>query len=363
MTRTDNLRKEAKEVLEWDILKFWAGMQDPRGGFYGEVSEGCVADKSATRNEELNARILWAYSNAFRIFKKKEYLMPAVNAKDYFLEHFMDHKFGGVYTSVDSYGEKLDTDAKLSNHALAVYALSEFYGATKDDETLKQVVNMFKIIEKQFKDEENGGYYETLNRDFSIKDDSKVAASHLYLLEAYANLYRVWKDEALRNSLSELVEILIGKFFNGKNLEQKFNKDWTLVPSGCRFGVDLEASWSVLDAAYALKDIDLISKVKPATINLFEGGIAGLQADGYVAFGSDENGNLDAGMDPWVQAEAVIACLCAWKYQNKIEAADIAFKVWDFIKAHLNGTADTIAFRMYPMHDARACMQIINIFR
>ena len=38
--RTDTLIKEVREVLEWDILKFWSGMQDPHGGFYGKIAEG-----------------------------------------------------------------------------------------------------------------------------------------------------------------------------------------------------------------------------------------------------------------------------------------------------------------------------------
>ena len=64
--RTDILLKEVKEVLEWDILKFWSGMQDPRGGFYGKIAEGLAADKDADREEQLNARIIWAFSNADR---------------------------------------------------------------------------------------------------------------------------------------------------------------------------------------------------------------------------------------------------------------------------------------------------------
>ena len=100
--RTDILVREAREVLEWDILKFWAGMQDPRGGFYGSIAPDLTADKEAVREEQLNARILWAYSNAYRRFRKREYLMPAMNAKDYFIQHFLDHKYGGAFTSVDS---------------------------------------------------------------------------------------------------------------------------------------------------------------------------------------------------------------------------------------------------------------------
>ena len=113
--RTDILLKEVKEVLEWDILKFWPGMQDPRGGFYGKIAEGLAADKDADREEQLNARIIWAFSNAYRLFRKKEYLMPAMNGKDYFIQHFIDHKYGGAFVYVDSWGEKKDTDAILSS--------------------------------------------------------------------------------------------------------------------------------------------------------------------------------------------------------------------------------------------------------
>lgn len=363
--RTDILVKEAREVLEWDILKFWSGMQDPRGGFYGEIAEGGLAEKDSVREEQLNARILWAYSNAYRLFKKKEYLMPAMNAKDYFIEHFLDHKFGGAFTSVDSWGEKLDTDAHLSSQALAIYALSEFYGATNDDEALKQAMNLFKIIEKDFHDDVNGGYYETMCRDFTLKDDSKVAVSHIYLLESYANLYRVWKDESLRGVIVSLLADIEGKFFNPESghLELNLSKDWKVVPSGCMYGLDLEASWSMFDAAYAIEDIDEINKAKTVAAALYQAGMGGFEGDGYIAYGKDAEGNVIPEMKPWVQAEALIGNLCAWKYQCRPEAAEAAFKLWAYIKAHLNDTVETTAFRMYPMHDARVCVHIMNLFR
>ena len=58
--------KEVRKVLEWDILKFCAAMQDPRGAFY---------NREDVREEQLNARILWAFSSAYRRFRKKEYLI------------------------------------------------------------------------------------------------------------------------------------------------------------------------------------------------------------------------------------------------------------------------------------------------
>ena len=363
--RTDTLIKEVREVLEWDILKFWSGMQDPRGGFYGKIAEGLTADKDADREEQLNARIIWAFSNAYRMFRKKEYLMPAMNGKDYFIQHFIDHKYGGAFAYVDSWGEKKDTDAHLSNQALAIYALSEFYGATKDEESLKQAVNIYKIVEKEFHDLSLGGYYESLLRDFTVKDDSKLAVSHIYLLESFSNLYRVWRDPSLRAVIADLLDVIVTEFFNPAtgHMELRFGKDWNLVPSGCMYGLDLEASWSILDAAYSIRDIDEINHVKPVCLELYKAGMDGLLGDGYVAYGKDDEEAVDGQMVPWVQAEALIANLCAWKYQNVQEGADYAMRIWDFIKDHLNDTVDTIAFRMFPMHDARACVQVMNIFR
>ena len=354
--RTDTLMKEVRKVLEWDILKFWAAMQDPRGAFY---------NREDVREEQLNARILWAFSSAFRRFRKKEYLMPAMNAKDYFLQHFLDHKYGGAYNSVDSWGEKLDTDAHLCNQAMAIYALSEFFGAVKDEEAQKQAVNIFKIVEKEFRDPVSGGYFDTLARDFTPKDESKVALSHIFLLEAYSNMYRVWKDETLREVISSLLDTIVTRFYNPAtgHLELSAARNWSPVPQGCMFGLDLEASWSILDAAYALKDIDEINRVKDICLQLYKSGMNGLTGEGYVAFGKDTDGNIETQMEPWVQAEALVANLCAWKYQSCTDGADYALRIWDFIKDHLNDTVDTTAFRMFPMHDARACMQALSLFR
>jgi len=363
--RTDKLIKEVKEVLEWDILKFWSAKQDPQGGFYSEEGEEAKSRKDSTRDEHLNARILWAFSVAYRIFKKKEYLMPAMNAKDFFVQHFLDHKFGGAYTTVDGWGERIDTDAHLSNQALAVYALSEYYGATKDDEALKAAVNLYKIVKKQFQDADNGGFYENLARDFSVKDDTKEAVSHIYLLEGLANLYRVWKDEGLRNDIKDLLNLISDKFYNVKtgHLIPRFDKVWNEIPSGNLYGVDLEASWSVLDAAYATEDVDAVNVVKDMTARLLMYGMEGMMEDGHVAYRCDENGKLDEAMVPSVQAEAVIANLCGWKYQCFAEGADNAFRIWEYIKAHQSAGANTNAFRRYPMHAARACVQTLRLFR
>ena len=164
MNRTDTFRKEVRQVLENNILNYWLTLKDPRGGFYGEADGTAEIQYNAPRGVILNARILWAFAAAYRALRKTEYLVAAVHARDYFLEHFCDHRYGGVYWSVDASGKRLETKKQLDAQGFAIYGLSELFKATHDDEVLKNAVNLFQIVESRFKDKENGGYIEEIGR-------------------------------------------------------------------------------------------------------------------------------------------------------------------------------------------------------
>jgi N-acyl-D-glucosamine 2-epimerase len=146
MNRTDTFRKEVRHVLETNILNYWQTLKDPNGGFYGEADSAAEIQYSAPRGAILNARIMWAFAAAYRTFKKTEYLVAAVHARDYFLEHFCDHRNGGVYWSVDASGKRLDAKKQLYAQAFGIYGLSELFKATKDDEVLKNAINLFRIV-------------------------------------------------------------------------------------------------------------------------------------------------------------------------------------------------------------------------
>ena len=87
-----------REVLENNILRFWIDkMQDEEnGGFYGRIDNQNVLHADADKGAILNARILWAFSAAYRVLRKPEYLEMATRAKQYFIEHFIDPDYGGV---------------------------------------------------------------------------------------------------------------------------------------------------------------------------------------------------------------------------------------------------------------------------
>ena len=389
-TRTDIFLQEVRENLTSCILPYWLKLKDPKGGFYGEVSAEGTVFYDAPRGVILNARLIWSFAAAYAALKDTQYLVAAVHARDWFLDHFCDHKYGGVYWSVTAEGERLDTKKQLYAQGFAIYALSELYKVTGDDEALKNAVNLYKVVESHFADTVNGGYIEALSRDFSPLEDMSLSAhdinadktmnSHLHVLEAYSNLYQVWPDEVLKARVEALLS-LTGERVMGADghLQLYFKRDWTVLPGAVSYGHDIETSWLALEAAFALHDADVVNRVRPWARRVGAAGNEGLLPDGSMRYEKLPGGQYDDSRQWWVQAESVVGNLWLWKYHADAEALERAFAAWAYIREHLvdtisgewwwailpNGSRDLsqpkAGFWKCPYHNTRMCLQVLSI--
>ena len=388
--RTDIFLQEVRECLTENILPYWLRLKDPRGGFYGEVTADGTVQYDAPRGVILNARLIWTFAAAYKALGNTEYLVAAVHARDWFLEHFCDHKWGGVYWSVSAAGERLDTKKQLYAQGFAIYGLSELYKASRDDEALKAAINLYKVVETHFADAKNGGYLEALARDFSPLEDMSLSAhdinadktmnSHLHILEAYANLYQVWPDEGLRKAVEELLDIVCTKVMAPDgHLQLYFRRDWSVLPGGVSYGHDIETSWLALECASAIRDIDVINRVRPASLLMARAGNEGLRADGSMIYEKLEDGTLDLSRQWWVLAESVVGNLWLWKFHGDVEAPDRALSTWAYIRDNIvdrdngdwlwgvnaDGTPDKdspkAGFWKCPYHNTRMCLQVLSL--
>ena len=381
---------EFKSVLQENILQYWLKLRDPEGGFYGEVSANGDVIKDAPRGVILNARIIWAFAAAYRALGRKEYLDAAVWAKEWFLKHFCDHKYGGVYWSVSATGEPLEDKKQLYSQGFAIYGLSELARANGDKEALNEAVNLFKVVEAKFSDTLYGGYTEALARDFSPLEDMSLSAhdinadktmnSHLHILEAFANLYRVWPDPSLKEAVERLLDITCKKVMGEDgHLKLYFKNDWTVLPGAVSYGHDIETSWLMLECAEALNDESVVLRVKPYALALGLAGNEGLLPDGSMRYERLTDGTFDDSRQWWVQAETVVGNLWLWKYHGVASGYDVALKAWDYILKNLvdreggewwwavlpDGTLDKAnpkaGFWKCPYHNSRMCLEALRI--
>ena len=130
--------------------------------------------------------------------------------------------YGGVYWSINYDGKASDATKHTYNQAFAIYALSSYYGATKDAEALKIVYELFDLLETKCRD--SVGYLEAFDRTFQpvVNDKlsengliaSKTMNTLLHVFEAYTELYRVDKQEKVANCLKWMMDQFADVLFN-----------------------------------------------------------------------------------------------------------------------------------------------------
>ena len=386
-------------MLETNILHFWQErMVDYRqGGFYGRIDGYNVLHPDAEKGAVLNARILWTFAAAARVLNNTPYRILAARAYDYLMQWFMDREQGGVYWSLNADATPLDTKKQTYAIAFAIYGLAEYVRLTNNQEALNAAIRLFEDLEAHAYKWDNekmsnckNGYVEALTRNWqpiadmrlSEKDENGVFTmnTHLHVLEAYTNLYRVLKNvqrddvqgtkERITKQLRTLIDIFANRIFDPAtgHLMLFFDEKWQPSNTHTSPGHDIEAAWLLHEALEVLGDEELLNQTLPVIHSLAQ---------------AAEDDIMDE-KEWWCYAEAVVGYIDQWKlYQDEkpiesninLELAETAFH---YIQTHLmdreNGewfwtilpdgtpdrTHDKAGFWKCPYHNSRMCIEIIE---
>jgi len=393
LSKPEILKAEVTEELVTNILPFWMTkmIDSGDGGFYGRIDGSGRIFTDADKGCVLNSRILWTFSSAFRILKDPAYLKTAERSKNYLLEHFFDKKSGGVFWLLDYKGEMKDGKKQIYAQAFAMYGLTEYYRITNDNNCLTLAIDLFSLIEKYSYDAKLEGYFEAFSREWGALDDLRLSSkdanekktmnTHLHVLEAYTNLYRIWKDDLLKKQLYKLIGVFTDRIVNSEtfNLNMFFDEEWNDKTDLISYGHNIESSWLIYEAALALGDDTVISKVKKICIGIAEAAKDGIMADGSMIYENFfKSGHIDYDRHWWVQAETVVGYLNAYTLSGNEEYLGLSLAAWKFISDHIidrqngewywsvdknlqpNLKEDKAGFWKCPYHDSRMCLEIIE---
>ncbi len=336
-----SLMEEIRRELTGRIIPFWQGLRDEeRGGYIGLVDFGLTRHPEAVKGCILNSRILWFFSEAYRLLKDEALLEEAHHAYG-MLKLMTDQQNGGVYWALNADCTVADGTKHTYNQAFAIYALSAYFGVSKNPYALERAKELFRVIETKCRDE--GGYLEAFTADWRPESNEKLSENGvmavrtmntlLHVMEGYTGLYQIWPDEELKNRLYEILNIWETKIYNREKRRQEvfFDHEYRTLIDLHSFGHDIETSWLAEKTLEALKDPALTARIRPLLLQMADHTYHAAFTDHGFA-NECERGAVNQKRIWWVQAEALMGFLYAYEKTGEARYRDAVTAQWAYIR-------------------------------
>lgn len=355
---------EVDDSLRREVLDVWfpRALDNEHGGFLSNFSREWKPLDEESKFSVFQGRMTWISSQIVQRQPalKQQYLPYVIHGVDYLTGTLWDKEKGGFYWGLSQSGEisPFYTDGKeLYGMSFAIYGLASAYQATKDPRALEYAQKGFHWIDEHAHDAKNGGYFEYLTRDghpFEAHPETgmvelmpvasfpvgyKSMNTHIHLLEAFSQLYEVWKDHLLRQRIEELLAIIRDKIcVEPGAMNLYFTNAWQAFPDHDSFGHDVETAYLMLEAE------DVLGKAHdPRTLRM-----ARMLVDHALHYGWDEKlgGFYQEGTtmgqperkskEWWVEFEGLNALLLMHeRYGKQTDLYFQAFQLqWDFIRKY-----------------------------
>ena len=353
----DDLLKQAKhcrELLKSSVIDFYlpACVDTVNGGYLESLRGGKFAP-TGEKFLTLQGRQLWFFSTLAREGIEKDAALAAAKSGIEFLEgHMRDRKHGGYFSKVSDAGKPVDPRKHVYLNAFAMYGLVAYHRATGDPKALDAAKALFHVLEEKAHDPKNGGYVEFFYEDWRpITDrrepmyvgaiDTKTYNTHLHMLEALTDLYRVWPDPLVRERLAELVlintETVHHPDFNC-NIDG-WRPNWNIIdtPANLKasFGHDVECAWLMLDAGRALGSSPRMFRSWAEALCAYSLKFGyDRQHGGFFYTGPLGKPATDTKKEWWVEAEALVSMLEMYRLTGKTEYYDVFRQTFEFVEKH-----------------------------
>ncbi len=384
------MKEEIREHLQQSIIPFWKSLRDDTyGGYYGYMGYDRVVDECAAKGCILNSRILWFFANAYLTLGDESLLSEAEHGFAFMKKYCLDREYGGVFWSLNYDGTPDDTTKHTYNQAFSIYALSSYYDASKDEESIRIAEELYGLIEEKCRDE--GGYLEAFDREFSPMENDKLSENGvtadrtmntlLHVFEAYTEFYRVTGKEEVKERLKWMMDIIAEKIYNPELHRQEvfFDAAYNPLIDLHSYGHDIETAWLVDRGVEIVGNPEYEAKMTPITKDLTRQ-IYETAYNRHSLANERERGVVDTDRVWWVQAEAVVGFLNGYeKDASRTEYLEAAREIWQYIKTYLVDTRegsewywlldeDGVPYENKPIvepwkcpyHNGRMCMEVIR---
>jgi mannobiose 2-epimerase len=213
-------------------------------------------------------------------------------------------------------------------------------------------------------------------------NSKKSMNTHLHILEAYTNMYRVWKDRNFEAKFRELINVTIDHIISEDTYQFKlfFDEKWNSLVGTVSYGHDIEGSWLLYEAAEVLGDDELIKKAGHIAVKMAEKAYEdGMDREfGGLFNDKHEDGKIHDIKAWWPQAEAMAGFLNAYQLSGDEKFMEASYDMWRYIDKYFLDKAKGEWFNEVtrdgkvlehmakvdpwkcPYHNSRACFEVFE---
>ncbi|NKB66535.1 MAG: N-acylglucosamine 2-epimerase [Candidatus Latescibacteria bacterium] len=350
-------RQTLKRILFDNILPFWypATLDSSHGGYRLNHDLQGHWQGPADKTLLTQARLVWFYARLYNSgLGDQRHLEAARHGYIFIRDHLWDPEHGGFYWAVDHTGAQATIPGKhLYGQAFGLYALAEYTRATNDTQAGQLADELFALLEEKAHDPEHGGYSEYFQPDWSlVPPDSttfftynfsapttKLMNTHLHLMEAFTNYYRLDPKPLVKERLVELIGILSSKVVRQQGAcTDAYARDWTPLQGRwydlVYYGHDLENVWLLMEACRAAEIpleplLGLFHGLWDYTLehgfDQIEGGVFNT---GPLGQSAPEQGR---GKIFWVQGESMLSALHMYRLTGQTRYFDYFTKILQWV--------------------------------
>lgn len=371
------IAREMEASLNTEMLNKWypQSIDTTYGGFLSSFTFDFKPVGPQDKFIVTQARHIWSTAKAAMAYpQKKYYLAAAKNGFNFLKDKMWDSVYGGFYNLVDRKGNDISNPVapkEAYGNAFAIYALSEFYKASKDETALQLAKKTFMWLENNSHDKVYKGYYQHLKRNGTpVVRDAAIAStaelgykdqnSSIHLLEAFTALYKVWPNQLLKLRLQEMLSLIRDKITSEKgSLILFFTANWTPVTykdsteqvilkhknlDHVSFGHDVETAYLMEEATEALgnkHDVTTLQTGKKMVDHALKNGwdnlIGGFYDEGYYFKGRDSISILLDSKNWWAQAEGLNTLLIMADHypEDELHYYQKFTLLWNYVQTYL----------------------------
>lgn len=310
----DQLKTEFKSYMA-----FWSQhmLSQNQKMIFPEMSQEGVPNKLADMGSMYLSRIIYGASRAFQTLNDNSYKVLADTAFD-LLSDFKNPS--GGYFWARKYNMEWNHDAENVNMAQAfvLYGLAEYSKINSSAAVSESLGAQLSFIQANIKDVSSQFYLDGFDDKWARGVMmTRSFGTHFHIMEALVLLYEQKETDSLRDSIRELINIIIDRFIDKDSYSclHRFTEDWELLPNEEWAGHNAECSWVICEAAKAIHDAGLIKKTQDLAVKMMDLVVENARdkTNGGYFNAIDGNMPLEDVKSWWPQAEVVLGLLNVFK--------------------------------------------------